>query len=112
MEGTTMLAVDYPLMNVFWTMVWFFLFVVWIWTVVAVLTDIFRSPEMSGVSKGIWFLFVLFLPIAGVLAYLIARGGKMHQHAIDQAQAQDEAMTAYVRSVATTPSTADELAKL
>src|SRR4051794_26190203 len=107
-----MLATDYPLLDLFWTMLFFFVFVIWIWTVVAIMMDIFRSPDLGGGSKALWFMFVLFLPIFGVLMYLVARGNKMHQHALDQAQAQNEAMTQYVRSVAPTSSPADELAKL
>jgi membrane protein implicated in regulation of membrane protease activity len=109
-----MLATDYPLLNVFWTMLLFFVFVLWIWTVIAVLIDLFRSPDLSGVSKGLWFVFVLFLPILGVLSYLIVRGHKMQEHAVAQAQAQDSQMRDYVQSVAGNgkTSTADELSKL
>jgi hypothetical protein len=109
-----MLAADYPLLNVFWTMLLFFVFVLWIWTVVAVLIDLFRSPDLSGVSKGLWFVFVLFLPILGVLCYLIARGHKMQEHAVADAQRQDQQMREYVQSVAGNgkASTADELSKL
>jgi membrane protein implicated in regulation of membrane protease activity len=109
-----MLAVDYPLLNVFWTMLLFFVFVLWIWTVVAVLIDLFRSPDLSGWGKGLWFVFVLFLPIFGVLCYLIARGHKMQEHAVSDAQRQDQQMREYVQSVAGngSASTADELSKL
>ena len=62
-----MLAADYPLLNVFWTMLLFFVFVLWIWTVVAVLIDVFRSHDLSGWAKGLWFVFVFFVPILGVL---------------------------------------------
>jgi membrane protein implicated in regulation of membrane protease activity len=109
-----MLAADYPLLNVFWTMLLFFVFVLWIWTVVAVLIDVFRSHDLSGWAKGLWFVFVFFLPILGVLTYLIARGHKMQEHATADAKAQDDAMRTYVQTVAGNgkTSTADELSKL
>jgi hypothetical protein len=109
-----MLAADYPLLNVFWTMLLFFVFVLWIWTVVAVLIDLFRSPDLSGWGKGLWFVFVLLVPILGVLTYLIARGNKMQEHAVADAQKQDQQMREYVQSVAGNgkTSTADELSKL
>jgi hypothetical protein len=109
-----MLAADYPLLNVFWTMLLFFVFVLWIWTVVAVMIDIFRSHDLGGFAKAVWFLFVFFLPIFGVLGYLIVRGHKMQEHAVSDAQAQDAQMRNYVQSVAGNGSTskADELTKL
>lgn len=114
-KGVTMLAADYPLLNVFWTMLWFFLFFLWIWTVVVVLMDVFRSPDMGGFAKAMWFLFVLFLPVIGVLTYLIVRGDKMHEHAASDARRQDEQMREYIRSAAGNgggATAASELAKL
>jgi hypothetical protein len=96
-------------------MLWFFLFIIWIWILIAVFSDIFRSPDLSGWGKALWSIFVIFVPYLGVFIYLIARGGKMHEHAIAQAQAQDQAMRSYVRDVAGTSggtSTADELTRL
>jgi hypothetical protein len=107
-----MLAYDYPLLSVFWTMLWFFAFVIWIWVLVAVFIDIFRSRDLSGWGKALWFLFVLFVPIIGVLTYLIARGHKMQEHATEDARAQDAAIRAYVQDAASAPSSADELQKL
>ena len=80
---------SYPLLNIFWTMVEFFLWVIWIWILIMVFIDIFRSHDLSGWAKALWFLFVLFIPLIGVLVYLIARGGKMHERAARQAQQQD-----------------------
>ena len=76
--------------------------------------DIFRSPDLSGWSKAMWTIFIIFLPYLGVLVYLIARGNKMQEHAMQAAQAQDAAMRQYVQNVAATSGggTADELAKL
>jgi hypothetical protein len=91
---------SYPLLNVFWTMFEFFLWVAWIWILIAVFIDIFRSPDLSGWDKALWFLFVLLIPLVGVLVYLIARGGKMHERSARQAQHEDEAFRGYVQSAA------------
>jgi len=106
------LAVDYPLLSLFWTMLWFFLFVVWIMAVFSVLADIFRSHDMSGWAKALWVLLVIIFPILGVLIYLIARGDKMTHHAVQDAKAQDEAMRAYIKDVASTSSPADQVTQL
>ena len=65
----------YPLLNLFWTILIFFAWLIWIWILVMVIIDIFRNPEMSGWAKALWFLFVLFIPLIGVLVYLIVEGG-------------------------------------
>ena len=87
---------SYPLLNLFWTMCIFFLWVVWIWILIWVFIDIFRSHDLSGWAKALWFLFVLFIPVIGVLVYLIARGGKMSERAAQQAQQQDAETRAYI----------------
>ena len=110
-----MLATDYPLLNLFWNMVEIFFFVIWIWILITVLIDVFRSRDLSGWAKALWLVFIVFLPLLGVLIYLIARGGSMHERAVQAAQAQDAALKEYVQSVAATSggaSTADELTKL
>ncbi|RPI11854.1 MAG: PLDc_N domain-containing protein [Actinobacteria bacterium] len=93
-------------------MMWFFIFFIWIWLLITVFADIFRSHDLSGIAKAIWIIFVIFLPYLGVFVYLIARGHKMQEHAMEAAQAQEKAMRQYVQSVAPTASPADELAKL
>ena len=70
---------NYPLLNLFWTMLWFFLFVAWIYVLVGIISDVFRSPDLSGLAKALWTLFVIVLPWLGVVAYLIARGDNMHE---------------------------------
>jgi type VI protein secretion system component VasK len=80
---------SYPLLNLFWSMFIFFLWVIWIWILIWVFIDIFRSRDLSGWAKALWFLFVLFIPLIGVLVYLIARGGSMQERATQQAQQQD-----------------------
>jgi hypothetical protein len=111
----TTLAYDYPLLGLFWTMLWFFLFIVWIMAVFSVLVDIFRSHDMGGFAKALWVLFVIVLPLLGVLVYLIARGDKMTQRAVRDAEKQDQAMRAYIKDAAAsggagTP--ADQVAQL
>jgi Mg2+/Co2+ transporter CorB len=105
---------SYPLLNLFWTMFEFFLWVIWIWVLVWVFIDIFRSRDLSGLAKALWFVFVLFIPIIGVLAYLIARGGSMHERSVQQARQQDEELRSYIQEAASDSpaSTADQLAKL
>ena len=105
---------SYPLLNVFWTMFEFFLWVIWIWVLVWVFIDIFRSRDLSGLAKALWFIFVLFIPLIGVLAYLIVRGGSMHERSVQQARHQDEELRSYIQKAASDspPSTADQLAKL
>ena len=109
-----MVFADFGTGQVFWSMLWITLFVIWIWLLIAIFTDIFRSPDLSGWGKALWSIFVIFLPYLGVFVYLIARGGKMREHAMAQAQAQDEAMRAYVQNVAgsNSGSAADELTRL
>ena len=72
---------SYPLLNLFWTMFIFFLWVIWIWILIWVFIDIFRSHDLSGGAKALWFVFVLFIPVIGVLVYLIVRGDSMSERA-------------------------------
>jgi hypothetical protein len=102
---------SYPLLDIFWTMLEFFLWIVWIWIFVMVVFDIFRSSDLSGWGKALWVLFVAIIPLIGVLVYLIVRGGSMHDRAERQAARQDEEFRSYVQDAAST-STADQLAKL
>ena len=105
---------SYPLLNVFWSIFIFFLWVIWIWILITIFIDIFRSHDLSGFAKTLWFLFVLFIPLVGVLVYLIARGGKMHERAVAQARRQDREFRQYVQQAAASSpaSTADQLSKL
>jgi ABC-type multidrug transport system fused ATPase/permease subunit len=102
---------SYPLLNVFWSIFIFFLWVMWIWLLIWIFMDIFRSHDLSGWAKALWFMFVLFIPLLGVLVYVIARGDSMHERAARQAQQQDQEWRAYVRDAAG-QSTPDQLAKL
>ena len=103
---------SYPLLNVFWSIFIFFLWVLWIWLLVWIFIDIFRSRDLSGWAKALWFLFVLFIPLIGVLVYVIARGDKMQERTAREAQQQDQEWRAYARETAGSQSSADQLAKL
>ena len=103
---------SYPLLGAFWTVLEIFLWVLWIWVLIYVFIDIFRSRDLSGVAKALWFVFVLFIPLIGVLVYLIARGGEMHERAVQQAQQQDQEVRRYIQQAANEPNTADQLTKL
>jgi predicted PurR-regulated permease PerM len=103
---------NYPLLDFFWTIFEVFLWVIWIWILIWIFIDIFRSHDLSGWAKALWFLFVLFIPLVGVLVYLIVRGGSMHERAVQQAQQQDQQARTYIREAAGTESSADQLAKL
>jgi len=107
------LAADYPFLDVLWTMLIFFAWVIWFWILITVFADLFRRKDVGGGSKVLWVIFVIIVPFLGVLIYLIVHGGDMAQRDIQQAQAQKEAFDDYVRQTATTgPSSADELSKL
>ena len=103
---------QYPILDFFLTMLEFFLFVIWIWLLITVFMDIFRSHDMGGVAKALWVIFVLILPFLGVFVYLIARGGKMHERAANEAAQQQQAFDQYVKEAAGTSGTADQLSKL
>jgi hypothetical protein len=108
-----MLSAEWGTGQVFWSMLWFFLFFMWIWLVIVVFGDIFRSRDLGGWGKALWSIFIIFLPYLGVFVYLIARGHKMSEHAIQEAQERDAAMRSYVQSVAgSTTGAADEIAGL
>jgi len=91
--------------QVFLSMLYFFLFVIWIWLLIAVFGDIMRSHDLGGLAKAIWVIFVIVVPYFGVFIYLIVRGGKMSEHAREAAQAQDAATRAYIRSAVQEDST-------
>jgi Short C-terminal domain/Phospholipase_D-nuclease N-terminal len=105
---------QYPILDFFLTMLEFFLFIIWIWLLIMVFSDIFRSHDLGGWGKALWSIFIIVIPFLGVFVYLIARGGKMHERAAEQAAAQQKAFDQYVKQAAGTPgtSTADQLSKL
>ncbi|MFE6846421.1 SHOCT domain-containing protein [Streptomyces sp. NPDC057686] len=108
---------DYPALSIFWSMLWFFLWIMWLFLLFKIITDIFRDHEMSGWGKAGWLIFVIVLPFLGVLVYVIARGKGMTQRDVKQAKENEAAFQDYIRQTAGTgPSGgsggADELAKL
>ncbi len=109
-----MLASSYPVLDAFLTMLYFFLFFIWIWLLIMVFFDIFRSHDMGGLAKALWVIFIIILPYLGVFVYLIARGGSMQERRINEVQQQQKAFDSYVRQTAGTSGddTASQLTKL
>jgi hypothetical protein len=103
---------NYPLLSVFLYMLWFFLFILWLFLLFSVVMDIFRSKDLSGWGKAGWTIFVILLPLLGVLGYLIVRGDSMYERSARASMRQEEAFRDYVRDVAAPPSPADDLNKL
>jgi len=94
------IAADYPFMDVLWSMIIFFFWVIWIWIVITVLIDIFRRHDIGGWAKAAWVIFVAVLPWLGVLIYLIAQHDGMRERSIKQARSQQQAFDDYVRDTA------------
>ncbi len=92
-----MIADDYPLSGVFLSMLYFFLFFIWIWILFTVLVDLFRSADLSGWTKALWCIFVILLPFLGVLVYLVARGGTMQERKVNDVAAQQRAFDDSIR---------------
>jgi hypothetical protein len=108
-----LIAYTYPLADLFGTMLGFFLLIIWFWLLIIVFSDIFRSHDLGGGAKALWVIFVIILPFLGIFVYLIARGGKMHERAADQAAQQQQAFDAYVKETAGTETdTTEQLTKL
>jgi hypothetical protein len=107
-----MLGSNYPLLNAFWTILYFFIFFLWLMILFRVIWDVFRSHDLGGLGKAGWLLFILVLPFLGVFVYLIARGGSMHERDVRVAQAQSQALRSWMQDGGAGVSTADELAKL
>jgi ABC-type multidrug transport system fused ATPase/permease subunit len=101
-----------PLLDLFWTMFIFFLWIAWFWLLIAVFADIFRSDDLSGWGKTGWVVLTVFMPYLGVFIYLIARGRSMQDRQMRQQRELEEANAAYIRGVASAPSTTEELARL
>ncbi|MEI7747408.1 MAG: SHOCT domain-containing protein [Actinomycetota bacterium] len=107
-----MIASSFPLLDVFLSIAMFFIIFYWLFLAITIVVDIFRSHDISGLSKALWLLFVLILPLLGVLIYLIARGGSMQDRQVAQMRSDKNAFDSYVRQAAGSGSTADELAKI
>jgi hypothetical protein len=114
-EGIVMLA-EWGVGQVLWSMLWFTLFFLWIWLVISIFADIFRSDDMGGFAKVMWSIFVIFFPFLGVFVYIIARGGSMRDRAMRDAAKAEAAQRQYIQEVAGTSgggtSTAAEIERL
>lgn len=97
--------------DVVWSIFWLFLLVAWFWVMISVVSDIFRSKDLSGLAKAAWVAFVILIPWLGVLSYVLLRGDKMQAHNVETLNKMEEAQRDYIRSVATV-SAADELERL
>lgn len=104
-------ATSYPFLEVFWTMLIFFAFVIWIWILITVLIDVFRRHDTSGFAKVLWIIFIIVLPYLGVFVYLIAEHKGMTERAIKQQEAAQSQMDKYVQSVAAQTDPAEQIAK-
>jgi hypothetical protein len=104
-------AADYPFLDVLWTMIVFFLWVIWFWILIAIIGDIFRRHDIGGWSKALWTLFVIFLPLLGVLIYVGVNGGGMARRNVEASQSARADMDDYVRSVAASGGAASEIEK-
>jgi hypothetical protein len=108
-----MVLAEFGTGQVFWSMLWFFLFFIWIWLLISLFGDIFRSKDLSGGAKALWTIFIIILPFLGVLVYLIVRGNSMQERALQDAANREQQFRGYVQSVAGSGGgAADEIAKL
>lgn len=100
-----------PLLHMLWLMFLFFLMLAWIWVIIGVISDIFRSKDLGGWGKGFWALFIIIIPWLGVLCYLIVRGSGMQERSMHMLVESEKIQRAYIKEAAGA-SVADELAKL
>ncbi|MFG2574288.1 SHOCT domain-containing protein [Streptomyces sp. NPDC048481] len=116
MSGDTYLAYDYPLLSAFWTMLVFFLWIMWFVLLFRVVVDVLRDDHLSGWAKAGWLAFCVLLPFLGVFVYVIARGKDMGRREASQAREQQKAFDSYIRETAKgsggSSSSVDELARL
>jgi hypothetical protein len=106
-----MVAADYPFLDVVWTMFIFFAWVIWIWLLITVLVDVFRRHDLSGWGKAGWTVFMIFLPLLGVLIYLISQGKGMAERSAKEQQTHQAQAEDYIKSVAAKPDPADQIAR-
>jgi hypothetical protein len=106
-----MLASSYPFLDVMWSMFIFFAWVIWIWFLITILSDVFRRHDLSGVGKAGWTLFLIFLPFLGALIYLIGQGSAMAQRNAERAQAYQSQTDEYIRAVASEADPTEQIAR-
>jgi hypothetical protein len=103
---------SHPLLNAFWMMLWFFLWIIWLMLLFHVITDVFRDRGLSGWAKAGWTIFVCVLPFLGVFVYLVVRGPGMAERSLKRAQTDQKSFDEYIKKTAGTPGTTDDLARL
>ncbi len=106
-----LIAADYPFLDILWTMIIFFVWVVWIWMMITILTDVFRRGDISGWGKAAWTIFLIILPFLGAFIYLISQGRGMTERNVKEVKGQQAQFDDYVRSVASGPATEIDKAK-
>jgi len=104
-------AADYPFLDVLWTMLVFFAWVIWFWMLIVILSDVFRRRDVGGGTKTLWTIFVIIAPFLGVFIYLLTNHDGMAERSMQQAKAQQAQMDDYVRTVATSGGAAGEIEK-
>ena len=107
-----LLAAEWGTGQVLWSMLWIFIFMMWIWLIIVIFSDIIRSHDLSGWGKALWSIGIIFFPFIGIFAYLIIRGNSMSERQLKDAQAANAATQAYIREAAGTDNSADQLATL
>ena len=104
-----LLAADYPFFDLFWTMIIFFFWVIWIWMLIVILSDVFRRRDIGGGKKAVWCIFIILLPFIGVLSYLFANSDGMAERRMRDVQTAQAQMDDRIRSVASTGGPASEI---
>ena len=108
---STLFAADYPFLDILWTMLIFFLWVMWFWLLIVIIGDVFRRRDIGGGKKTIWLIFILFVPFIGVLAYVLANSDGMAERNIERARSKQSQMDEYVRETAGSGGAAAEIDK-
>jgi predicted PurR-regulated permease PerM len=106
-----MLASSYPFLDVVWTMFIFFAWVIWIWFLISILSDVFRRHDLSGFGKAAWTIFLIFVPFLAALIYLISQGSAMAQRNVERAQSYQSQTDDYIRSVASESNASEQIAR-
>jgi ABC-type multidrug transport system fused ATPase/permease subunit len=107
------LAADYPLLNLFWTFVWFFGLMLYFWLLITVFADLFRRKDIGAGLKTLWVVFLIVLPLIGSFTYLITQGRHMAEREMERRATMQQQTDEYIRSVASTGSSraVDEIAR-
>jgi hypothetical protein len=108
---STLFAADYPFLDVLWTLLIFFLWVMWFWLLIVIIGDVFRRRDIGGGKKTIWLIFILFVPFIGVLAYVLANSDGMAERNLERSRSQRAQMDDYVRETAGSGGAAAEIDK-